>query len=423
MKRLLTLLLLALMVIPALAEDKEGGIIIIKKEGILTTRPTEENQFLGSNGPNPEWETLSGGSGNCVFTRTSAGNYELDCPLYAANAVTVISPTPPTKPQVGQLWFDPTTLQTYIFYNDGTSSQWVPIVNLTNGVPPPGSTLTNPIFLGTVTFPDGSTWTNSNITIAGNTTLTGPDGGKWTSTGITLPATSEFTGGSFDLTSGGSWSSTGLTVNNITITGSLPSTFNNITVTGNTTLNTITVNGSSTFNGTITGPDGGTWTTTGITLPSGSELTGGSFDLTSGGTWNSSGLTTNNLTVSGNTTLNSLTATGIINLAGFGTGGWGWVPEEHGHVYLGPIMFQWGDCHTPDDLLYNVGEVVRCSFDVPFGNLPVSIAISMNEIGSTQAASAGLRDLSLNYADFWVFNPSTNTTGPGSIEWIAIGPK
>ena len=37
--------------------------------------------------------------------------------------------TPPSSPAPGSLWFDSVTAQMYIYFFDGTSSQWVPIVN------------------------------------------------------------------------------------------------------------------------------------------------------------------------------------------------------------------------------------------------------------------------------------------------------
>ena len=37
--------------------------------------------------------------------------------------------TPPASPAPGSLWFDSVTAQMYIYFFDGTSSQWVPIVN------------------------------------------------------------------------------------------------------------------------------------------------------------------------------------------------------------------------------------------------------------------------------------------------------
>jgi hypothetical protein len=42
---------------------------------------------------------------------------------------TPISDTPPGGPQIGSAWFDSVGLQQYIYYNDGNSNQWVPVVN------------------------------------------------------------------------------------------------------------------------------------------------------------------------------------------------------------------------------------------------------------------------------------------------------
>lgn len=42
-------------------------------------------------------------------------------------AVTM-SETAPTSPYEGQLWLDETSGQMYVYYNDGTSSQWIAAV-------------------------------------------------------------------------------------------------------------------------------------------------------------------------------------------------------------------------------------------------------------------------------------------------------
>jgi len=42
--------------------------------------------------------------------------------------------TPPANPSAGDLWFNSSTLKTYVYYNDGTTSQWV----VTNAVGTPG---------------------------------------------------------------------------------------------------------------------------------------------------------------------------------------------------------------------------------------------------------------------------------------------
>ena len=40
-----------------------------------------------------------------------------------------ISLTPPVSPIVGSLWFDSSSAQVYVWYDDGNSRQWVPVVN------------------------------------------------------------------------------------------------------------------------------------------------------------------------------------------------------------------------------------------------------------------------------------------------------
>jgi hypothetical protein len=36
-----------------------------------------------------------------------------------------ISETAPANPVEGALWFDPSVLKFFIYYNDGNSSQWI----------------------------------------------------------------------------------------------------------------------------------------------------------------------------------------------------------------------------------------------------------------------------------------------------------
>jgi len=50
--------------------------------------------------------------------------------------VVTSSDTPPTTPVSGDLWFDSSTSQMYVYYNDGSSSQWVTV---TSGSPSPSS--------------------------------------------------------------------------------------------------------------------------------------------------------------------------------------------------------------------------------------------------------------------------------------------
>ena len=55
-------------------------------------------------------------------------------PMIAAPTITVtgvatyIGTTPPPSPSVGQFWWRSDTGRLFIYYDDGTSKQWVPAV-------------------------------------------------------------------------------------------------------------------------------------------------------------------------------------------------------------------------------------------------------------------------------------------------------
>jgi hypothetical protein len=53
-------------------------------------------------------------------------------------APVIISDAPPPSPKPGQLWFDTVNAQTYIWYDDGTSAQWVIAVAVESVEGPPG---------------------------------------------------------------------------------------------------------------------------------------------------------------------------------------------------------------------------------------------------------------------------------------------
>lgn len=54
---------------------------------------------------------------------------QMTAAISAAGAATYVGTTAPASPANGQLWFNSADLQTYIWWNDGTSSQWTAIVN------------------------------------------------------------------------------------------------------------------------------------------------------------------------------------------------------------------------------------------------------------------------------------------------------
>jgi hypothetical protein len=68
-------------------------------------------------------------------------------------ASVVVSDTAPVSPSVGNIWFDSNKLNTYIYYNDGDSSQWVNATSVSVGTILPAQTGNSGKFLTT----DGST--------------------------------------------------------------------------------------------------------------------------------------------------------------------------------------------------------------------------------------------------------------------------
>ena len=84
-----------------------------------------------------------------------------------------ISLTPPVSPIVGSLWFDSSSAQVYVYYDDGNSRQWVPIVNQVGaggggGGPanPPPTNTSPPTISGTIATGQDvtclpGTWTGS----------------------------------------------------------------------------------------------------------------------------------------------------------------------------------------------------------------------------------------------------------------------
>ena len=43
----------------------------------------------------------------------------------SGGASVTVSETAPTSPSAGDLWFDPSVLKTFVYYQDGSSNQWV----------------------------------------------------------------------------------------------------------------------------------------------------------------------------------------------------------------------------------------------------------------------------------------------------------
>ncbi len=70
-----------------------------------------------------------------VYNAT-AGYWDITSTVQASAST---STNAPSNPSSGDLWFDPSSLTTYIYYSDGTSSQWVPANSVgARGAPGPG---------------------------------------------------------------------------------------------------------------------------------------------------------------------------------------------------------------------------------------------------------------------------------------------
>jgi hypothetical protein len=61
------------------------------------------------------------------FTPSGGPTYVYEAPRWKAQGVPVmtVSDTPPANPVVGQFWWESDSGQLFVWYNDGTSSQWV----------------------------------------------------------------------------------------------------------------------------------------------------------------------------------------------------------------------------------------------------------------------------------------------------------
>ena len=66
-------------------------------------------------------------SGDPTAALGAATKEYVDAHAGGGGAATAIGDTPPATPTVGQLWWDSATGVLYLYYNDGTSTQWVAV--------------------------------------------------------------------------------------------------------------------------------------------------------------------------------------------------------------------------------------------------------------------------------------------------------
>ena len=70
----------------------------------LNRSTASTGEVLSWNGSDYDWVAQTGGGGGASVT---------------------VSETAPSSPSQGDLWFDPSVLKTFVYYNDGTANQWV----------------------------------------------------------------------------------------------------------------------------------------------------------------------------------------------------------------------------------------------------------------------------------------------------------
>ena len=135
----------------------------------LNTSTAATNEVLSWNGTDYDWVAQSGGGGASVTTADTAPSSPSDGDLWydtttlrlyvyyndgsssqwvkanpsgPSNPLVAVQETAPSSPSTGHMWFDPNALKTYIYYNDGDSSQWVQ-ANPTGGGGSDGIALTD----------------------------------------------------------------------------------------------------------------------------------------------------------------------------------------------------------------------------------------------------------------------------------------
>jgi hypothetical protein len=111
---------------------------------------TGDQLFLAAS-PGGARVTLGSGTvGDQVFTSatTGAAQTALGLASGATMPATSVGTAPPATPLVGQQWWNSNDGQLYVWYNDGTSSQWVPATNLNVAgvyLPLTGGTVSGPL--------------------------------------------------------------------------------------------------------------------------------------------------------------------------------------------------------------------------------------------------------------------------------------
>lgn len=102
-----------------------GGVSIVNLGGAIAAFPATTGQFSGS--------SVTANFGATGFAQAVPSGFQSGFGTSTGVDMATISATPPAGPTAGQLWWNSTTGQLMIWYDDGTSQQWVVTVNQVPG--------------------------------------------------------------------------------------------------------------------------------------------------------------------------------------------------------------------------------------------------------------------------------------------------
>lgn len=100
-----------------------------------------------------------GGATNKALVKASATDYDVEWSSFSPSGFSFVQDTIPTGTESGQTWFDTSSGRSYIWYDDGTTQQWVESST---------SAATEPIYKGLVAMAVNPTVGTSNITSVTN---------------------------------------------------------------------------------------------------------------------------------------------------------------------------------------------------------------------------------------------------------------
>ena len=103
-------------------------------------------------------EAAASGDGGIAYDNTS-GEFTYTPPVIGDSGASVaVSATAPSSAGDGDMWIDSATLVLYVYYNDGSSSQWVEVYSSSSGGDGGGGGTTFSEAISSVTMAAGSTY-------------------------------------------------------------------------------------------------------------------------------------------------------------------------------------------------------------------------------------------------------------------------